>query len=101
MKTREEIERLAEEYANSIIPNPNAVFAPFATIGDRWEEIKEAFIAGQKSESGERKYTEAEMFVAFESGNRESRMYGQQGRVLLKLDFRKFIESLTKVGDIN
>lgn len=39
----------AEQYANSIIPNANANDAPYCTTGERWEDIKDAFLAGQKS----------------------------------------------------
>jgi hypothetical protein len=49
MKTPKEIEKLAEEYANSIIPNPNHYLVPYLTSEDRWEEIKESFIAGCES----------------------------------------------------
>lgn len=33
-------------YAESKIPNANSVDAPFCTTGDRWEEIREAYLAG-------------------------------------------------------
>lgn len=43
------IDEIAREYADKKVPNANANDAPYYTTGDRWEDIKEAYLAGSAS----------------------------------------------------
>lgn len=40
------IEYIAAEYAETMHPDANATDAPYCTTGDRYEEVKAAYIAG-------------------------------------------------------